>query len=914
MAQPPLTNSRRRFDRLSYTPVVLPPADAAQPGDALGLAAMVRSLEITTDELDSLEHQGGTPEQQGAVAAIRALTDAPTGSLALAASSQLIGISLPALQAFGHALGELRSQASDQVRAALRDLDRQMSTRSMPGSGDAVHTESGSSDASPTVDAGPADQLSPAATMREGQDAQIRFSDPPGAASQSGPSMASHVVTAREPVATVRTATTGQVSAFPVVEGASTVLAAHLGADLASRIDHLTAWGLVNATERATSLVALLRQDLPPMVPVTSASTGTAELLRRWYLVTIFLDALTRRSLQPLGLLHLERLDMTPMDVERGELVYSLPLSPLEKVTLAHREWAVHEEQFSELISDHLDNFSETGVAQTNDIALSTATQTSHSNTLNMGQPVSANSTGVTLTSPVTAGGGSSVVDDTATQEEAKQQTRTVTSKASARTIQDHKTSFTVTTVAGMEDFTAHLLENPHPDRVMLIDYFARVRNWRSELYRYGVRLAYDVVLPDPGARLRARWTELLGIDDVLRDEFEFPIGPSSIGRGNWQQLADSYGAALPAPPDETAVVETVHMIDTETPYVTLTTDDGIKWTTPQRIIALAVTVPSGYRLDQLNVFANVRGWTEHSQIWITAIAGRSWMSVDADANGYIHLDWNRGPGDVPPTGTIDVAFRHQTVLDGELKLTLTAQPTEAAMDAWRAQCFSLLRDAALVQDGQHRAYLRDRAAALRRQIAADDALYLRRLEREQVMRLVLTWLFPGFDDAASVLGSIDPSAAGGLDAATWQHVMEYGEYIKFVQNAIDWDHVTVFLYPYFWDSAWNERSKLFLEHPDAVHREFLRAGAARVIIAIQPGYEKDVVSLLDQGQLGKLTPQSRFTSVIDDVVAANAAFISAADGADPAKLGGTLIGTWTDYTPTSGIDMDVTLSAVTGP
>jgi hypothetical protein len=235
-------------------------------------------------------------------------------------------------------------------------------------------------------------------------------------------------------------------------------------------------------------------------------------------------------------------------------------------------------------------------------------------------------------------------------------------------------------------------------------------------------------------------------------------------------------------------------------------------------------------------------------------------------------------------------------------------------MDAWRAQCFSLLRGAALVQDGQHRAYLRDRAAARRRQIAADDALHLRRLEREQVMRLVLTWLFPGFDDAASVLGSIDPSAPGGLDAATWQHVMEYGEYIKFVQNAIDWDHVTVFLYPYFWDSAWDERSKLFLEHPDAVHREFPRASAARVIIAIQPGYEKDVVSLLDQGQLGKVAPQSRFTSVIDDVVAANAAFISAADGADPANLGGTLIGTWTDYTPTSGSDMDVTLSAVTGP
>ena len=90
------------------------------------------------------------------------------------------------------------------------------------------------------------------------------------------------------------------------------------------------------------------------------------------------------------------------------------------------------------------------------------------------------------------------------------------------------------------------------------------------------------------------------------------------------------------------------------------------------------------------------------------------------------------------------------------------------------------------------------------------------------------------------------------------------------------------------------------------------------MIIAIQPGYEEQVVSLLDQGQLGKLTPQSLFSSVIADIVAANAKFAAAIDGdvagpGDPAALGGTLIGSWTDYTPTAGIDMDLTLSAVKG-
>ena len=132
---------------------------------------------------------------------------------------------------------------------------------------------------------------------------------------------------------------------------------------------------------------------------------------------------------------------------------------------------------------------------------------------------------------------------------------------------------------------------------------------------------------------------------------------------------------------------------------------------------------------------------------------------------------------------------------------------------------------------------------------------------------------------------------------------MQYGEYIKFVQTAIDWDNVMVFLYPYFWDTIWHEQEKLFLNHPDAVHREFLRAGAARVILAIQPGFEEQVVSLLDQGQLGNLPNQSRFREAIDYVQTINADYAKTTTGGGPSedlKEPGVLIGSWTDYTPSS--------------
>lgn len=885
-------NSRRLFDRLSYSPLILPTAEDGEPTDALGIAAMVRSLELTSAELDQLEPGATTTVERGVLAAVRALTDGTTGSSSLAAIQQLAGVSTSTLQWFGNALAEQRDRAGETMRTGLEAIDRQMS---------AQHQE------------GPQPPSTAASTVLSQFSKTTNVPMLTRSAGVGDRPLASYLAAARVESPLSGGLSTTSAQAFPVAAGVAPLIAAHLGAGLGARIDSVASWGLSNATAHTTALITLLRDNLPSPLSIDSLSSGFAQLLRRPLLVKVFLDALTRRALQPLGLLHLERLEMTPQDVERGELVYSLPLSPKEKVTLAHREWTVRDEQFTELIADRLENFSETGVAQSNDIALSTATQTHHGNILNMGQPVSASSTGVTLTSPVDASaGGSSAVDDTATQEEAREQTRTVTSKASARTIQDHKTSFTVTTVSGMEDFTAHVLENEHNDKVMLVDYYARVRNWRSDLYRYGVRLAYDVVLPDPGARLRTRWAELLDIDDQLRREFDFGLGPAAIGRASWQWLADSYGVALPAPPDGTRVTETVHGIDPQAPSITLTTDDGVKWTTHQRTVVLSISVPSDARLERLNVFANIRGWNNGVLQWVTAIAGRSWMSAGSDADGFVHLDWDRGPFDVPTSGTLTVAFRIQNAMNGELKLTLTSVPTEAAMNVWQSQCYTILREAATMRDAQHRAYLRDRAAQLRRQIAADDTLHLRRLEREQIMRLVLSWLFPGFDDASLVVGGGEP---GSLDAARWQKIMEYGEYIKFVQNAIDWDHVTVFLYPYFWDNPWHAREKLFLEHPDAEHREFLRAGAARVIIAIQPGFEEAVVSLLDKGKLGAVTPQSRFGSVIADVRQANEDYaVTIKPAGDPGVLGGKLIGSWTDYTPTSGIDMDVTLTpTITG-
>ena len=71
---------------------------------------------------------------------------------------------------------------------------------------------------------------------------------------------------------------------------------------------------------------------------------------------------------------------------------------------------------------------------------------------------------------------------------------------------------------------------------------------------------------------------------------------------------------------------------------------------------------------------------------------------------------------------------------------------------------------------------------------------------------------------------------------------------------------------------------------------------------------------MLDQGQLGGLGDQSGFAQAVEDVQAANAAYAKTMQGGGPTedpKEGGVLIGSWTDYTRTSALDIRVTLLQV---
>lgn len=696
--------------------------------------------------------------------------------------------------------------------------------------------------------------------------------------------------------------------------------------------------------------------------------------------------AYTRRPVEPVGLLHLERLEITPLDVFRGELVYSLPLAPREKVTLVHKEWSTYQEDFSRFMQDYLEDYSERGVVETEELGRAALTQSRHAEALGMAQGPASLDLGVTLTNPIDSGGGN-LVEDLSSIEESRSQSRQVTARASARAIKDHRVSFSISLARGVETSQARQIANPNKDKSMQIDYYRRMRRWRANLFRWGVRMAWDVVLPDPGRELRRQLDDIAALEAALAQPFAFDLQAGTITTSNYKSLAAQYGATLTPPPGNRQV-EAAAIREYPTPHVLTqqptgeTEIDGKKyWVQDRHVLKIQLAIPDNYMLDLLK--ARIRA-SFYGQGWRAVIytGPNTSKQVGATMGGNVgedtltlferarfkieqvspaisaikNLNLSVKSGIISKTpsffnyltdraslfqeagagwsGTIEVPFELLNVKSATITLVADVSPSEALMEGWRMKCWADLRAAAQARDNRQREVWRDQRSTLMRQVSQADALTLRRREREQVMRLALSWLLPGFDQANDVLSSLagaTGSTPGSLPASEWLHVLQYGEYIKFIHEAVDWDQLIYTLYPYFWDSDANQPAKLFLEHPDPAHREFLRAGAARVLLPIRPGYEEKFTALLDLGQVGDLPAAHRFNQVIENVRQANQEFQAQAGGGDQPQepgelvvgdegnipipdlpvLPGVLHGTWVDTAPTSALEIEVTLIPV---
>jgi type II secretion system protein G len=585
-------------------------------------------------------------------------------------------------------------------------------------------------------------------------------------------------------------------------------------------------------------------------------------------------------KIQPVGRLHLERLEMKPAGIEKGELVFSIPLAPAESVTITHKEWSVRNEEFENITQDFLEEYSEKGVAEKNDISMSSESQSKHSTAF--GVDAQGSGFGVTIsTSYKDESGENQAVKDS------RNHSMTVTSKASARTTKEHKFSVKVSTITDVEDTNIKIIRNPSDSSAMRIDYFQLIRKWQVDLIRYGLRMTYDIVIPNPGDYLAQRILDLYDIDRQIEEGFKFSLKLEDLDlkdQNKLREYAQLYGADIGEIPDLTK------RNGPNIPPINISnltkTIDRVYWG------SFDLVVENDYEIDSILTNVIVSTDSSGTQYVLDIIhypgVGLQLKRSDTDpdplrGNRADGVSWELGKhgGNVQNlrfeelkgrSGTITVTYQTVRITHISFIVTWTLKLKDSAYQRWRFKTWNILRQAAEEKYIKERDMLREKRSRLEEEIARDDALTLRKMEREEIIRGVLGWILgPQFrlrcsqfssspvdrpklaDEVSRFLGLLDHDS--GKD--DWGTVLAFGEFIKYIQQAVEWENMVFILYPYFWDKCGNWKNKIHLYHPDTRHRDFLRAGAARVVLTIRPGFEESFATLMDELNFGKISRDS---------------------------------------------------------
>jgi GH18 family chitinase len=597
----------------------------------------------------------------------------------------------------------------------------------------------------------------------------------------------------------------------------------------------------------------------------------------------------------PVGMLNLERLEMTPAGIERGGLLATIPLAPKEQTAVVQKEWSVTTKEFTSIVTDSLENYSETGVTENTDLSQSTTSQTQHSNQFNINSTVQGSYAGF-VTGSVSAGFTAQDSNSQSATDSRKHAIAT-TRKASARVKQEHKMSISTTTVTGTSETTTRILQNPSDTNPIRIDYFSMIRKWRVGLYRYGLRLTYDISIPEPGGTLREAYMQLADLQLQAARGFNFPLTQSDITQQNYENpssalwaYANQWGVLVPPPPAPGSPLM---------PNMPATGIGTGGW----QYFQLPFSVPENQWVIKVTALANIN--TLPNKGFYFAVEATPFYdgpnfnpkSYSVDLTGQYHfMEYYTGQQ------TVTFWFNDAGAATW-VGLIVQIAPTLAAVQQWVSEVWNALYNAAQAAFYAQQQAVNAQIQALQDQLNNVDTLTLRREENDEIMKGVLRWLLgPLFEfmppDVQALFGAplVAAPGCGGASSTRcdllthgvsftgndifgddtpqqanydWSTMFLYQEMVKFINEAIEWENVLYFLYSYFWDvpASWDFIRQI--RHPDSTRQAFLRAGSARVVLTVRRGWEPAWVSFVETGGFGQtLLPNHPYMSIVQEIQA----------------------------------------------
>ncbi|MFE5712550.1 hypothetical protein ACFQ7J_17290 [Streptomyces sp. NPDC056501] len=408
------------------------------------------------------------------------------------------------------------------------------------------------------------------------------------------------------------------------------------------------------------------------------------------------------------------------------------------------------------------------------------------------------------------------------------------------------------------------------------------IYQWVDKLYNlrvlnYGKRLMYDVVVPEPAAVL------VQALKDAAKPEhfqlvkpLDPGLYPDQINASNYMWYATQYGVTGSVAPPPAVYARTVSQAQVIEGSKKVAAYGGESHVAQQA--AFKLPVPEGYKAVSGYVqTTNMDYLAPPPGAALEVVVGESThRRVQESGGGNPHL--NASFTMAGETGEVPVTVRSfSQVVSVAYAVALVCQRTDEAYAQWQLKTHATIVSGYQRKLAEYEEKLARYVVAARAQLAAagglgqDPAVTLQELKRAFVFLLLgehpPTWL-PTPTPAPAPPGAALPDPLA---------VREWGSVVAFFERAFEWENLMHTCYPYYWARPMRWQELLLTQDADPQFEAFLKAGAARVVVPVRPGFEAAMAHYHETGDvwMGEEIPDmygDHYLSIIEEIKAANRA------------------------------------------
>ncbi|MDQ3855712.1 MAG: hypothetical protein M3281_04870, partial [Chloroflexota bacterium] len=362
---------------------------------------------------------------------------------------------------------------------------------------------------------------------------------------------------------------------------------------------------------------------------------------------------------------------------------------------------------------------------------------------------------------------------------------------------------------------------------------------YEAQVFNYGKRLLLELSVPEPAAfflySLAARSPEGITIEKPAPPMVPDgqgntrPLSPADVTIESYLAWVQRYHVANVSPPPK--------LYDT----VSLALEEPATEDRKRRTVFKANTelkIPDGYKAIKYIINCNTDNGAREFML-LSWLVGDHSSHFAGDPPTNKHAPWSFLEGyDLPhhTQGSLPIGLYFHDVWGFAVAFEVVCERTPEKLAEWQLKTYEAIMRAYFELKAQYDEQVAAATAQAGIALPGRNPQRNRAIEQAELKKAAITMLRGGHFEDFNAIGQDPGTRYPEIDI---EEAQTEGRLIQFFEQAFEWPQMTYVFYPYFWGrkDRWITSSQLD-EAADPVFGEFLRAGAARVVVPVRSGFE----------------------------------------------------------------------------